>query len=315
MIAAGGRIMGRWKTVAAWVLVTPFALWAAVRLSGWEGSFRWVQLVSFTPYVAAAAVAAPVVALVLRRRAPALAGAVSVAVLAALLVPRVLADGEPAARGPELRILAANLLHGRTPASDVLRLVRTLDIDVLALSELPPHAKEALEKAGIREYLPHAQDGTNDTTLYSARPIGVPGPSPAGAVRAEITVPGAAGPVEVVAIHTCAPLYPGLDQCWRDSQAALPAATPEGAVRILAGDFNATLDHASLRAVLATGYRSAAEARGAALHPTWPADGRPVPGIAIDHILADPRVAVLDYAVHALPASDHRAVFARLRLP
>ncbi|ROO88374.1 endonuclease/exonuclease/phosphatase (EEP) superfamily protein YafD [Actinocorallia herbida] len=307
--------MGRWKTVVAWVIVAPFALWAAVRLSGWDATFRWVQLVSFTPYVAAASVVVPVIALVLRRRAPAVAGAAVVAVFAALLAPRVVPDGEPRAEGPELRVLAANLLFGRTPAADVLRLVRTLDVDVLALSELPSPAKDTLEKAGIGEYLPYSQDGTNETTLYSAYPLKVPGPSPAGAVRAQVEVPGAGGIVEVVAVHTCAPLYPGLDQCWRDSQAALPAATPDGAVRVLAGDFNATLDHATLRAVLATGYRDAAEVRGAALRSTWPADGRPLPGVAIDHVFADRRVAVLGYSVHTLPDSDHRGVFALLRLP
>ncbi|MDX6741235.1 endonuclease/exonuclease/phosphatase family protein [Actinocorallia sp. A-T 12471] len=307
--------MGRWKTFVAWALLAPFAVWAAVRLSGWDSSFRWVQLVSFTPYVAAASVAVPVAALVLRRKGAALAGVAVVAVFAALLAPRVLPDSEPVAKGPELRVLAANLLFGRTPPADVLSLVRVLDLDVLALSELPSQAKDALDDAGIREYLPYAEDGTNDTTLYSAHPLTVPGPSPAGAVRAELTVPGAAEPVEVVAVHTCAPLYPGLDRCWRESQAALPPATPDGRVRVLAGDFNATLDHTTIRDVLATGYRDAAEVRGSALAPTWPADGRPLPGVVIDHVLADRRVAVLDYAVHPLPDSDHRGVFALLRLP
>ncbi|MCD0450046.1 endonuclease/exonuclease/phosphatase family protein [Actinocorallia sp. API 0066] len=307
--------MGRWKTVVAWALVTPFATWTLVRVSGWDAAFRWVQLVSFTPYVAAASAVAPLGALLLRRCSAAAAGLAVVTAFGMLLAPRAIPDGEPAARGPELRVLAANLLFGRTPPADVLRLVQTLHVDVLALSELPRHAKEGLDAAGLREHLPYAEDGTNDTTLYSRYPFTVPGPAPAGAVRAEVRVPGAGGPVEVVAVHTCAPLYPGLDACWRDSQAAIPAATPDGTVRILAGDFNATLDHTTIRRVLATGYRSAAEARGAALKATWPADGRRLPGIAIDHVFADRRVAVLDFAVHPLPESDHRAVFARLRLP
>ena len=41
--------------------------------------------------------------------------------------------------------------------------------------------------------------------------------------------------------------------------------------RILAGDFNATLDHPELRAVLDRGYVDAADAASGGLKPTWPA--------------------------------------------
>ena len=45
---------------------------------------------------------------------------------------------------------------------------------------------------------------------------------------------------------------------WRGDLRALPPATPDGPLRILAGDFNATLDHAELRRLLDTGYEDAA---------------------------------------------------------
>ncbi|MEO5873812.1 MAG: endonuclease/exonuclease/phosphatase family protein, partial [Streptosporangiaceae bacterium] len=60
----------------------------------------------------------------------------------------------------------------------------------------------------------------------------------------------------------------------------------------------------------------AADGTGDGLATTWPADGRPVPpGIAIDHVLADRRVAIRSFATHDLPRSDHRAVSAVLTLP
>ena len=73
-----------------------------------------------------------------------------------------------------------------------------------------------------------------------------------------------------------------------------PPATVDGPVCVLLGDFNATLDHAPLRRLLGTGYRDAADVRGAGFTPTWPYDGKPVPGVTLDHVLADRRVGVRD---------------------
>ena len=306
--------MGRWRTVLAWALVAPFLMWTVLRLSGLHAGFRWIQLVSFTPYVAGAAFAVPVAALLLRRKAAAVAGLAVALALGGLLVPRVLEEGQPAAEGPVLRVLSANIQFGLTPPDRLLALAREMRADVLSVQELPPGTRQKLEEKGVLELFPHTANGTHDTTLYSRHPFQA-GEAPSGAVRAMLDVPGAAQPVEFVAVHTCAPLHPGLGGCWRDSQTELPAATPEGTPRILAGDFNATLDHASLRDVLSTGYRDAAEVRGAGLRATWPASGWSFPGIVIDHVFADRRIAVLDYAVHDLPGSDHRAVSAELRLP
>jgi endonuclease/exonuclease/phosphatase family metal-dependent hydrolase len=37
--------------------------------------------------------------------------------------------------------------------------------------------------------------------------------------------------------------------------------------------------------------------------------------ITIDHVLVDRRCAVLASSVHAVPGTDHRAVYAVIRLP
>jgi endonuclease/exonuclease/phosphatase (EEP) superfamily protein YafD len=87
-------------------------------------------------------------------------------------------------------------------------------------------------------------------------------------------------------------------------------------VRLLAGDFNATLDHAELRRVLDRGYRDAAERAGVGLRPTWPAGKTLLPTlITIDHVLADRRVRVISARSVAIPGSDHRGVLAELLLP
>jgi hypothetical protein len=37
--------------------------------------------------------------------------------------------------------------------------------------------------------------------------------------------------------------------------------------------------------------------------------------LTLDHVLVDRNSAVLDYSVHIVPGTDHRAVFAEVQLP
>ena len=84
---------------------------------------------------------------------------------------------------------------------------------------------------------------------------------------------------------------------------------------VVAGDFNATLDHVQLRDAIAMGYVDAAARAGVGLVPTWPNGRLFPPQVTIDHVLADERLSVADADVHEQPDSDHRAVFAELRVP
>ena len=84
---------------------------------------------------------------------------------------------------------------------------------------------------------------------------------------------------------------------------------------MLAGDFNATLDHADLRAVLRRGYADAARAVGGALAWTWRPLRLRFPRLALDHVLVDPRIAVASVDLTTVAGSDHRAVVAELVLP
>lgn len=95
---------------------------------------------------------------------------------------------------------------------------------------------------------------------------------------------------------------------------SIPAPDPGGAPRILAGDFNSTLDHGAMDELLDSGYVDAGDAAGAGLDPTWPDDLFPPP-VTIDHVVADERIEVLDYETRPLRGSDHDMVFAALRLP
>ena len=310
-------------TVVSWLAVTPGAVWALVRLFGLEWG-PLVQAVAFTPYVAAGALAPLVLALVLRRRWPAVVAAVTALALISVVAPRAFAADQPKTNGPTLRVLTANVLKGEADPAKLVDLVRTQHVDVLTVEEFTPQIAAKLDQLGLSTLLPHRQlnpeFGTSGSGLYARFPIAV------GGVRRNqsyyftqaygtLTVPGAP-PVRVESAHSAAPYAAEAIPAWWTDLRGQPAATPDGALSVLSGDFNATLDHAPLRALLDTGYVDAADATGAGLTGTWgPYDGDLIPPVTIDHVLVDRRIAVESVTVRALPGSDHRCILAELRLP
>ncbi|MGC4747176.1 endonuclease/exonuclease/phosphatase family protein [Micromonospora sp. DT201] len=307
-----------------WLTVVPTALWAAVRLVGLDRG-PLVQALAFTPYVAGFSMLALTLALALRRWWPAAIAALAAVALVGAVAPRALAAPQPAATGPTVRLLTANLLAGSGDARTLVDLVRRHEVDVLTVQEFTPDAQAALDQLGLDRLLPHRQlnpeIGTAGSGLYSRWPITDVGLrrnlNGWGFTQAygTLAAPGAP-PVRVESAHPSAPY--ALDQVgpWRADLTAQPPATPDGGLQILAGDFNATLDHSPLRALLRSGYVDAADAAGKGLIGTWgPYDGDFIPPVTIDHVLVDRRIAVRSVRVLALPGSDHRPVLATLTLP
>ncbi|MFI0351294.1 endonuclease/exonuclease/phosphatase family protein [Actinomadura sp. 9N407] len=300
-------------------------------------------LLAMTPFVVAT-VPVPVVAALLLRRwtAAAAAGVVAVTSLVTV-VPRTIGEDQPAARGPAVRVLSANLYFGEADAAALADLVQRSRADVLSLQELPQEAVQRYERAGLSRLLPHkvvdARPGAAGSGLYSRYPLREL-PSPGGmrmaTPQAELTLPGGRR-VQVTAVHPVPPISSAAYAAWQHDIAALPAArAAEGTgaggtaaggaapgqgggagarpIRILAGDFNATLDHATLRHLIGRGYADAADRTGAGLTPTWGTSGSGPP-LTLDHVLVDRRCAVGEFEVHDLQGTDHRAVFAEVRLP
>lgn len=309
-------------TLVAWTLVAAAAAWVVVRTLGLERGYPMVPLLAYTPLMAVAAVVAVAVAALLRRRAAAVCVAVLAAVLVASIAPRVLGGPSRAegGSGPPLRVLTANLYQRPGTAAGVVEMVRELQPDVLSVQELTPSVHSALDAAGLRELLPERvlstrRDGFG-SGLYSRLPLERRSAPPGrGTLSVARTRPPGAPALELYAVHPRAPLRASDVPEWRAGLRALPPATPGGAVRILAGDFNATFDHAEFRRVVGRGYEDAAAAVGAGLRATWPADRRFPPPVTIDHVLADARCGVRAARVLDVPGSDHRAVFAELELP
>ncbi|MFI6818428.1 endonuclease/exonuclease/phosphatase family protein [Nonomuraea sp. NPDC050328] len=303
----------------AWVAVTPFAAWAVARLAGLERGPVATQLMTATPYAAAGSLLPLLLAAMTRRRGVTAVAALTTAALGLAVLPRAIgwADSVP---GTPVRVLTINLLYGKADPAEVLALVRRLEPDVLSTQELTPGAVEALDAAGLKALMPHRvlqeEWSAGGSGLYSKHPLTplwdvmppVGHKMPAAVVR----LPDGKR-IEVIAVHPFAPIgesYGG----WRTALEALPSASPD-IVRVLAGDFNASLDHTPMRRLVGRGYKDAADSAGAGLVPTWPENRRLAPVITIDHVLVDAKVGVREVSVHTVRGTDHRAVFAALSVP
>jgi endonuclease/exonuclease/phosphatase (EEP) superfamily protein YafD len=306
----------RWFT---WTVAVLLAVWAVVRIGGWEqGSFP-TQLMTVTPWGAGLAALTALVSLLRRNRWAALVAALACVAMVAVVAPRTIAAEQPAAKGPVLRVLAVNLF-GRGDARTVVDYVRRNDVEVLSALELTHAEAEQLDAAGLRQLMPYRvlqpEFDVTGSGIYSKYPVTeLPGlftPIGHNMPAAAVSLPGG-GKIEFVAVHPNPPL--GRKEAeWNAALRALPSPSPS-VVRVLAGDFNASLDHRAFRDLLDRGYVDAAEQVGKGLVPTWP-NFRPIPPIiSIDHVVADRRVAVSRVEFLDVPRTDHRGVFAELRLP
>lgn len=306
------------RTIAAWLVSLPGAVFCAARLAGFDTSYPALQLMAYTPYAVAASLVPVGVALALRQWVAAVAAGLVFVLLALTLVPRITPDGG-AAEGREIRVMSANLLAGGGDPVTLLSLVRRENVDILFLQEYTPAF--AAKFSGIGEVLPYrveyADPGVFGSAIYARYPLDDDGlrinPPDFGQAKAILTVDGQR--IAIESVHTRAPGDRQSTPWWNESFGVQPPADPAGTPRILAGDFNATLDHSPLRALIATGYRDAADVMGAGLVPTWPYDGTRLPPVTLDHVLADQRFGIRRFAAFHLAGSDHRPILAVLTLP
>jgi len=311
--------------VISWLAAGGAAGWGAARLTGAE-RVRGLEaptsaLLSFTPQVAALALLGSPL---LRRRGAAATAAAAGAALAAVVLPRAIRRPQPPADGPVLRVLTANVQVGLADEDTVVSLVRRTNADVLFVQELTEAAATRLKLAGLGDLLPYeAADLWADTprgsAIYARFPLSN-GPALEPRYHAQPTARldlGSGQVADLVCVHARPPTPPGSRRAtarWGEDLAYLPG--PASPPRVLAGDFNATADHAQFRRLLRRGHVDAAREVGHGLVPTWGPGPHGKPRMfTLDHVLVDPRCAVLTTSAHGLPGSDHRALYAEFRLP
>ena len=283
------------------------------RLTGAEAGPLAI-MVALMPWVALASLV-PVALAVAARAWPVLAAAVAAAVLCWWWqVPLMTAD--QALGDDALRAGTLNVTFGGADADAVVALVRDQQLDLLALQELTPAAERSLREAGLDDLLPYsevrAEDGFTGTGLWSSAPLedagGVDGFT-SRVVTATVALGGERR--TVIVAHPMAPA-PLSNRLWRaelDALAALVAGT-EGPV-LLAGDLNATRDHAGLRALAESGCVDAADQAGAGFVPTFPEGRGPFPVAAIDHVYScGSHLRATSVTSVAVSGADHRALVA-----
>lgn len=307
---------GRTATALLVLASLCFLVWAALPLGGLEFDRYTVALVALTPYAVLVGAVLALFGLLLRRWLTALVVGLVTALLVFSVAPRAMSSTTPA-QGIPLRVLSVNAYFGQADAAAVVDLVRRHQVDVLSLQELTPELVDRLDSAGLGAELPHRvfhagpkADGSGIAARYPLRELDLLPESTLAQPSALLDRPGSP-PVEIVAVHTLYPMGRDTYDVWRREMVALGQQPLNGTPRVLAGDFNATLDHVRLGDLIGRGYTDAAAATGSGLRATWPESWFPPP-VALDHVLTTPEIAPQSFDVFPVPGADHRAILATL---
>ncbi|MFC5219234.1 endonuclease/exonuclease/phosphatase family protein [Streptomyces coerulescens] len=216
--------------------------------------------------------------------------------------------------GPPLvsfRVLTSNLEFGQ--ATDALvTAVRREKPDLVFVQECEFTCDDTLGKALGGDY-PHrtaqVAAGSKGSVVLSRFPL-----DPTAPVTGTMAMPGAVADVRGHAVrlqlaHPMPPL-PGRTDLWRRELGELRdfAAEDHRTPLVVAGDFNASQDHAAFRRILDTGLHDAARLDGHDRTPSWPARTAPMFGAQIDHVLLSEDFSVRSARFLDLPDTDHRAL-------
>ncbi|MFI8188573.1 endonuclease/exonuclease/phosphatase family protein [Streptomyces sp. NPDC085946] len=287
------------------------------RAAGSDGVTPVPQLLAFLPWLLVPLGAGLLLTVLARWWAGAVWGVVLLGLLAWYAEPYGTA-GEPAGRPvAELRVLTSNVEFGQGTGA-LIAAVRRERPDLVFVQECEYTCDAALRRELGRTH-PHRRavegGGSEGSVILSRFPL-----RGTGGVPGTMGMPGAVADVRGHAVrlqlaHPMPPL-PGRTDLWRRELGALreAAAADRTTPTVLAGDFNASQDHAAFRRILDTGLRDAARLTGADRTPTWPARTVPVFGAQIDHVLVSADFSARRARFLDLADTDHRALVVDLTL-
>jgi endonuclease/exonuclease/phosphatase (EEP) superfamily protein YafD len=325
----GGRRGGtaRYVTAAVFTLVMAVVVLPDL-LFGLDRGSPFAQVVSVRPWILGGVLALLVMLLVVmvfeRRVFPFVAGTLAVLLLGAgMVLPRVVPDSD-ALRGSPFRVLAFNAFEGNADVGELAALIEEQQPDAVSIVE--SGARFADRLAPLVEpmgYQVHASSDDADdddveevTAVVSERLDAADvhiGDETSTFPYIEVSG-GELGTLRFVAFHSVAPV-PGSVPGWNSDLALLSQWCAGPTPAVVAGDFNATLDHSALRSGT-TGCEDAAAQRGDGLIPTWgPSPTLRRFGPQIDHVFATEGTTAETFDVRDINGSDHRAILTTLRLP
>lgn len=307
-----------------------------------ERTFPIAQIVSFRGLLAAAFCVMAVILLLLAVARPLRAFALSVAVvcLVAGVSNLVILNGRgfgtetlPVKGADDIRVLTWNTAGQATSPDAIAQLAVAMEADIVALPETTIETGErvaiAMRDLGHPMWAHHAEDPSTEwdagsTTLlitpdlgdYSVIESSEDGTSNTSVVPSAVAMPiSGDGPI-VVAAHAVAPRQSYM-QDWRTDLQWLADQCATDNV-IMAGDFNATIDHMSNLGVdggtLGRCHDAAAETGNGAVG-TWSTEFPALIGAPIDHVMASERwTATGSLVLRSFDdaGSDHRPLIVQL---
>lgn len=221
-----------------------------------------------------------------------------------------------------LRIVSANVLVDNTQIDELADELVATDADIIVLQEVTVEHAATLAASPLwgdyayRLIDPHP--GFHGSAIFSRYAFQSGGPiDVAGSPMIEATIRTPAGPVRLVDVHPVAPIDTENARIWgRQFMELALLAGKEKTPLILAGDFNATLDHAPLRRLVNTGLRDAFVESGSGFGATWPRwDSLIPPVMRLDHVLVSHQITVMSITDQKSAGSDHRRLLVELALP
>lgn len=235
---------------------------------------------------------------------------------AGVLIERGSGAGGAFGAAPEgaIDVLTLNTLGARGDLNGLVALIDEVAPHVVALQETPADDAQRVADQVAGEYqlftASTGPDPVQATALLVSTDLGEYAQSEAPATRFggvwARPVDGE-GP-ELLSVHPVPPV-PSNVPTWREELGALTELCDRVEGVVLAGDFNATMDHATMRD---GGCADGSVDTGG--HGTWPAGSSPLIGAPIDHVLIDPGAwrPVASRVFDAPSGGDHRAVLVRI---
>ena len=294
-------------------------VFSALRLAGVTDRVDWLFAVaSLSVWLLLPAYAVVIGSAIVRARALAIGGVIVVAAHLSWAGSdlRFWSTESPPLFASSFEVAAGNLAMTNGRLDDAAAALLDLDADVLVVLELTPAAEAAMSGKGVLERYPFravdAREGAFGSAIYSryavkeSQVLDV-----AGHPMMQATIDLPTGETTLVAVHTMQPL--SSLSVLREQLKALDRLAHRGdRPIILAGDFNATTQHAAFRALMDGGIKDAHRASGRGRARSWPADSRVPPFALIDHVLTSDDFSVTGTREADIPGSDHRAVVAEL---
>jgi endonuclease/exonuclease/phosphatase (EEP) superfamily protein YafD len=235
---------------------------------------------------------------------------------------------KPAPAGePSLVVMAQNMEYGDPPA--LAEMVIRSRADVLVVTDASAPIVLRLGTTGLRRDLPYTigigQTGSEGSVVFSRYPLtDVARISDRGDSRVVTVHTPQLGDVDLIALH---PRPPYEKRGWMDDYELITgyllssaSATRGKRPVVVAGDLNATLDHAPIRRMRAMGFTDAVDQLNLGFEPTWPAEGSvrihriPIPALVqIDHVLTSPDLVATALTRLHLEGADHLGLCVELR--